>query len=184
MVLDQAVSGVLKKVDILRRGGALTKLGFQKSPAPSRIAGRGSDPSRRPRRHRTPEPGASAAPRTGAPPALQTDGLMDDLEPITRQFVRVSIDGIFRPEFRFLPGGQLQPTVTALLCRATELPLSSGHKRRVFADRVPRPGKGQESSGLVGKLPVHAVLVIMPAIELHMLHAILVKKGRPPGPID
>ncbi|MCY0905788.1 hypothetical protein [Arthrobacter sp. H14-L1] len=41
---------------------------------------------------------------------------------MTQQLVRVFIDnGTFCPGFQFLPGGQLQPTVTALFRRAMEL---------------------------------------------------------------
>lgn len=48
--------------------------------------------------------------------------LMEDPEPVMRQLVRVFIDdGTFCPGFQFLPGGQLQPTVTALFSRAMEL---------------------------------------------------------------
>ncbi|MCB5294481.1 hypothetical protein [Arthrobacter sp. SO3] len=48
--------------------------------------------------------------------------LMDDPEPVMRQLVRVFIDdGTFCPGFQFLPGGQLQPTVTTLFRRAMEL---------------------------------------------------------------
>jgi hypothetical protein len=48
--------------------------------------------------------------------------LMEDPEPVVRQLVRVFIDdGTFCPGFQFLPGGQLQPTVTALFRRAMEL---------------------------------------------------------------
>jgi len=48
--------------------------------------------------------------------------LMEDPEPVMRQLVRVFIDdGTFCPGFQFLPGGQLQPTVTALFRRAMEL---------------------------------------------------------------
>ncbi|WP_231728559.1 hypothetical protein [Arthrobacter sp. EPSL27] len=48
--------------------------------------------------------------------------LMEDPEPVIRQLVRVFIaDGTFCPGFQFLPGGQLQPTVTALFRRAMEL---------------------------------------------------------------
>ena len=48
--------------------------------------------------------------------------LMEDPEPVMRQLARVFIDdGTFCPGFQFLPGGQLQPTVTALFRRAMEL---------------------------------------------------------------
>ena len=48
--------------------------------------------------------------------------LMEDPEPVMRQHVRVLIDdGKFCPGFQFLPGGQLQPTVTVLFRRAMEL---------------------------------------------------------------
>ncbi|MCI9872772.1 hypothetical protein [Arthrobacter humicola] len=48
--------------------------------------------------------------------------LMEDPEPVMRQLVRVFIDdGTFCPGFQFLPGGQLQPTVTALFQRAMKL---------------------------------------------------------------
>lgn len=48
--------------------------------------------------------------------------LMEDPEPVKRQLVRVFIDeGTYCPGFQFLPGGQLQPTVTALFRRAMEL---------------------------------------------------------------
>jgi hypothetical protein len=48
--------------------------------------------------------------------------LMEDPESVMRQFVRVFIgDGTFCPGFQFLPGGQLQSTVTALFSRAMEL---------------------------------------------------------------
>ena len=48
--------------------------------------------------------------------------LMEDPEPVIRQLVRVFLDdGTFCPGFQFLPGGQLQPTVTALFRRAMEL---------------------------------------------------------------
>ena len=50
--------------------------------------------------------------------------LMEDPEPVMRQLVRVFIDdGTFCPGFQFLPGGQLQPAVTALFRRAMELDL-------------------------------------------------------------
>ena len=60
-------------------------------------------------------------------PALQQvhrrlSELMENPEPLMRQLVRVFIDdGTFCPGFQFLPGGQLQPTVTALFRRAMEL---------------------------------------------------------------
>jgi hypothetical protein len=48
--------------------------------------------------------------------------LMEDPEPVMQQLVRVFIyDGTFCPGFQFLPGGQLQPTVTALFSKAMEL---------------------------------------------------------------
>ncbi|GGH99373.1 hypothetical protein ACFFGR_14930 [Arthrobacter liuii] len=48
--------------------------------------------------------------------------LMEDPEPIMRQLVRVFIgEGTYCPGFQFLPGGQLQPVVTALFQRAMEL---------------------------------------------------------------
>ena len=48
--------------------------------------------------------------------------LMEDPEPVMRQLVRVFLDdGTFCPGFQFLPGGQLQPAVTALFRRAMEL---------------------------------------------------------------
>jgi hypothetical protein len=48
--------------------------------------------------------------------------LMEDPEPVMQQLVRVFIDdGTYCPGFQFLPGGQLQPTVTALFRRAMEL---------------------------------------------------------------
>jgi hypothetical protein len=48
--------------------------------------------------------------------------LMEDPEPVMQQLVRVFIDdGTFCPGFQFLPGGQLQPTVTALFRRTMEL---------------------------------------------------------------
>jgi hypothetical protein len=47
--------------------------------------------------------------------------LMEDPEPVMRQLVRVFIeDATFCPGFQFLPGGKLQPTVTALFQRALE----------------------------------------------------------------
>lgn len=50
--------------------------------------------------------------------------LMEDPEPVMRQLVRVFLDdGTFCPGFQFLPGGQLQPVVTALFRRAMELDL-------------------------------------------------------------
>ena len=48
--------------------------------------------------------------------------LMENPEPVMRQLIRVFLaDGTFCPGFQFLPGGQLQPTVTALFRRAMEL---------------------------------------------------------------
>ncbi|MEO3935011.1 hypothetical protein WMO79_19630 [Micrococcaceae bacterium Sec7.4] len=48
--------------------------------------------------------------------------LMEDPEPVMQQLVRIFLDdGTYCPGFQFLPGGQLQPTVTALFSRAMEL---------------------------------------------------------------
>jgi hypothetical protein len=71
--------------------------------------------------------GSNSALRTFTLPALaqvhrRLSELMEDPEPVMRQLVRVFIDdGTFCPGFQFLPGGQLQPTVTALFSRAMEL---------------------------------------------------------------
>lgn len=47
--------------------------------------------------------------------------LMEDLEPVMQQLVRVIGECTFCPGYQFLPGGQLYPTVTDLFQRAMEL---------------------------------------------------------------
>ena len=72
--------------------------------------------------------------------------LMENPEPLMRQLVRVFLaDGTFCPGFQFLPGGQLQPTVTALFQRAMELEIPHNY----FAVWMITPSKA-----LAGTRPV------------------------------
>ncbi|MET3952848.1 hypothetical protein [Arthrobacter sp. UYEF36] len=68
----------------------------------------------------------------------QLSELMEDPEPVMRQLVRAFIDdGTFCPGFQFLPGGQLQPTVTGLSQRAMELQIRTTNSPSGWS---PRPG--------------------------------------------